>query len=263
MTVGIVILGIVAVLLFFGAAERYFDRLGMTSWLTFLIVLALIIGAVMPEVRAERFVMTVGGFVVPTVVFILIFVLSVRGGSNALRILVALAAVGAIVTAFRLLTGIATTGALTAFFLLSGVIGGAVAMAAAGTRTGSLAAVLGGCVAGDAVSMAILRGAYGQTVYTLGGYGIFNAMIVGCAAALLLAEIVAAVRRGVEDRRTAASKLTAEAAKDEGLGESADSGDHARAGAEAARGEGMGADAEDAELGDLPPQSDDDIIGGD
>ena len=262
MTTGIVILGIVAVLLFFGAAERYFDRLGMTSWLTFLIVLALIIGAVMPEVRAERFVMTVGGFVVPTVVFILIFVLSVRGGSNALRILVALAAVGAIVTAFRLLTGIATTGALTAFFLLSGVIGGAVAMAAAGTRTGSLAAVLGGCVAGDAVSMAILRGAYGQTVYTLGGYGIFNAMIVGCAAALLLAGIVAGVRPGGGGRRTPASKLTAEAAKDEGLGESADSGDHARAGAEAARGEGLEAE-EDAELGDLPPQSDDDIIGGD
>ena len=263
MTTGIVILGIVAVLLFFGAAERYFDRLGMTSWLTFLIVLALIIGAVMPEVRAERFVMTVGGFVVPTVVFILIFVLSVRGGSNALRILVALLGIGAIVTAFRLLTGIATTGALTAFFLLSGVIGGAVAMAAAGTRTGSLAAVLGGCVAGDAVSMAILRGAYGQTVYTLGGYGIFNAMIVGCAAALLLAEIVAGVRPGVGDRRPAARERAGAAPKDEGLGESADSGDHARAGAEAARDKGMGADAEDAELGDLPPQSDDDIIGGD
>ena len=147
MTTGIVILGIVAVLLFFGAAERYFDRLGMTSWLTFLIVLALIIGAVMPEVRAERFVMTVGGFVVPTVVFILIFVLSVRGGSNALRILVALAAVGAIVTAFRLLTGIATTGALTAFFLLSGVIGGAVAMAAGGTRTGRIPWPWVGCLA--------------------------------------------------------------------------------------------------------------------
>ena len=80
------------------------------------------------------------------------------------------------------------------------------------------------------------------------------------------------MRRGVEDRRTAASKLTAEAAKDEGLGESADSGDHARAGAEASKGAGENAESakdegleaeEDAKLGDLPPQSDDDIIGGD
>ena len=61
MTIGLVLLGIIAVLLFFGAAEKYFDRLGLTSWLAFLLVLALIIGAVMPEVRAGTFVMTVGG----------------------------------------------------------------------------------------------------------------------------------------------------------------------------------------------------------
>ena len=107
MTTGIVILGIVAVLLFFGAAERYFDRLGMTSWLTFLIVLALIIGAVMPEVRAERF-RNDGGRALSYrrwCSYSYSYCPFAGGGSNALRILVALAAVGAIVTAFRLLTG--------------------------------------------------------------------------------------------------------------------------------------------------------------
>ena len=212
MTVGIVILGIVAVLLFFGAAERYFVRLGMTSWLTFLVVLALIIGAVMPEVRTERFVMTVGGFVVPAVVFVLVFVLAAKNGS-ALRTLLAAVAAGALCAGFRLLTGITTTGGLTAFFLLTGIIGGAVAFAFAGSRLGSAAAVFGGCIAGDIVSMAVLR-AYGAPVFTLGGYGIFNAMIVGCASALILAEAVYAARRSIEDRRIAAERLSAEAAED-------------------------------------------------
>ena len=80
------------------------------------------------------------------------------------------------------------------------------------------------------------------------------------------------MRRGAEDRRIAASKLTAEAAKDEGLGESTVNGDRSRAGAEASKGAGENAESakgegleaeEDAELNDLPPQSDDDIIGGD
>ena len=239
MTTGIVILGIVAVLLFFGAAERYFDRLGITSWLTFLIVLALIIGAVVPEVRTDSFVMTVGGFAVPAVAFVLIFVLAVRGGGSVLRILLALASETALVVAFRMMTGAESEGAVTVFFLLSGFIGGSVCCAVAGTRAGSIAAVLGGCIAGDAVSMAVLRGAYGQTVYTLGGYGIFNAMIIGCASALVFAEITGAVRRASENRRIAAERLNAESAADEGI----------TGGGE--------------ERSDCTQHSDDDIIGGD
>ncbi len=215
MTTGIIILGITAVLLFFGAAERYFDRLGMTSWLAFLIILALIIGAVMPEVRTNGFVMTVGGFVVPAVVFVVVLAVSARKG-NILRTLLALAVQAALTVAFRMFTGTETTGALTAFFLLTGFIGGAAAYAIAGSRLGCVAAIFGGCIVGDAASMGLLSGAYGFSPFTLGGYGIFNAMIVGCAASLLTAEIVCAVRRSIENRSVAARRLEAEAAEDVG-----------------------------------------------
>lgn len=225
MTTGIIILGIVAVLLFFGAAERYFDRLGMTSWLTFLIVLALIIGAVMPEVRTDGFVMTVGGFAVPAVVTVLLFVLSARDG-NVLRTLLALAAEAAVCAGFRFIIGIPTSGGLIAFFLLTGFIGGAVSFAVAGSRLGAVAAVFGGCLVGDAISMGLMRGFYGGQ-FTLGGYGIFNAMIIGCASALAIAEIVYYVRRSVENRRIAARRLTAEAAEDAGLSRDSSSGSDA------------------------------------
>lgn len=214
MTTGIIILGITAVLLFFGAAERYFDRLGMTSWLAFLIILALIIGAVMPEVRTNGFVMTVGGFVVPAVVFVVVLAVSARKG-NILRTLLALVVQAALTVAFRMFTGTETTGALTAFFLLTGFIGGAAAYAVAGSRLGCVAAVFGGCIVGDTASMGLMSG-YGFSPFTLGGYGIFNAMIVGCAAALVTAEIVCAVRRSIENRSVTARRLEAEAAEDVG-----------------------------------------------
>ena len=213
MTTGIVILGITAVLLFFGAAERYFDRLGMTSWLTFLIVLALIIGAVMPEVHVGALVMTVGGFGVPLVAFIILLAVAGKDG-NMLRSLLALVVVAAVAVSFRMITGLGSTGAVVAFFLLTGFVGGAAAAGVAGDRLGAVAAAFGGCIAGDASRMAVIRSAEGGGIFTVGGYGIFNAMIIGAAAALLTAEAVEAVRRAAENRRIAAERLTAEAAED-------------------------------------------------
>ena len=213
MTTGIVILGITAVLLFFGAAERYFDRLGMTSWLTFLIVLALIIGAVMPEVHVGALVMTVGGFGVPLVAFIILLAIAGKEG-NMLRSILALVVVAAIAVSVRMITGLGSTGAVVAFYLLCGFVGGAAAAGTAGDRIGALAAVFGGCIAGDAISMAVIRSSEGGGIFTVGGYGIFNAMIIGAASALLVAEAVGAVRRAAENRRIAFEKLTAEAAED-------------------------------------------------
>ena len=216
MTTGIIILGIVAVLLFFGVAERYFDRLGMTSWLTFLIVLALIIGAVMPEVRTGNFVMTIGGFAVPAVVFVLLTVFAAREG-NILRTLLALTAQAAVCVALRAVIGTDETGAVTAFFLLAGFIGGSISYAIAGTRLGAAAAIFGGGIIGDIISMGLIRSMNGQGVFTMGGYGIFNAMIIGCATALIFAEIVYAVRRSIRNKRLAERRLSAEAAEDAGL----------------------------------------------
>ena len=64
MTIGIATLAVVAVLLFFGAAERFFDRAGLTSWLAFLLTLALIVGAVISTVTVlgySAMAATIGG----------------------------------------------------------------------------------------------------------------------------------------------------------------------------------------------------------
>lgn len=213
MTIGLVTLGIVAVLMFFGAAEKYFDRLGLTSWLTFLLVLALIVGAVMPEVATEMFVMTIGGFAVPLVVSVILFAMVGRRG-GALRAVLSLVVVAMATVALRLLVGVGDSTLVLVSSLLIGFVGGALAFLAAGTRLGTLAGAIGGCVIGDVVSAGLLRMFFDVQAYTIGGYGIFDALVIAAVFGLITAEIVAAARRLTERRHSTAHELTAEAGED-------------------------------------------------
>lgn len=213
MTIGLIILGILAVMLFFGAAEKYFDRLGLTSWLTFLLILALIVGAVVPEIKTEGFIMTVGGFIIPLIVGVIILIFAVKDG-EALRTSLAIPVVAALTVMFRLVIGVNSTATVLATSLLIGFVGGAAAYLAAGSRLGTLAGALGGCIIGDAISAALLRGLFGYQTLTLGGYGIFDGMIIAATFGLIMAETVAAVRRAVGGRLAKEQDLNAEAGED-------------------------------------------------
>ncbi len=215
-TIGLIILGILAVMLFFGAAEKYFDRLGLTSWLTFLLLLALIIGAVVPEIKTEGVVITVGGFIVPTVVAVIVLVFAVKSG-EAVRTVIAILVTAAVTAMFRVLMGTETSGAVITFSLLVGFVGGAAAYLSAGSRLGTIAGAIGGCVIGDTVTAAIIGGMNGGAM-TIGGYGIFDGMIIAAAFGLIMAETVAAVRRAAENKRIKEKSLNAEAGEDEGDG---------------------------------------------
>lgn len=213
MTIGLVTLGIVAVLMFFGAAEKYFDRLGLTSWLTFLIVLALIIGAVMPEITAGAFVMTIGGFAVPLVVAIVLMAVAVKRGET-LRSVLSVIIVGMSTVAFRLLVGVNSSMLVLVSSLLIGFAGGAIAYLSAGSRIGTLVGAVGGCVLGDVVSAGFMRMFFNIDTYTIGGFGIFDSLVIAAVFGLAVAEIVSAVRRLTENRRSAATGLSAEAGED-------------------------------------------------
>lgn len=213
MTIGLVILGIVAVMLFFGAAEKYFDRLGLTSWLTFLLVLALIIGAVMPEINAGMLTITVGGFIVPFVVLAVVFALTFRSG-NFFRPLVSVLVVAMTAVAFRLIVGVGSAAQVLVCSLLTGFIGGALAFLTAGSRLGTIAGAMGGCIIGDAVSAGLLRAFFDVENFVLGGFGIFDSIVISAAFGLLALETVAFVKRKADDRRSASLALNAEAAED-------------------------------------------------
>ncbi|MBR6788877.1 MAG: hypothetical protein IKM44_03625 [Clostridia bacterium] len=212
MTIGLVILGISAVLLFFGVAEKFFDRLGLTSWLAFLLILALIVGAVTPELRTDFFVITVGGFIVPLVVGIILFAIASRQGSFA-KTLLSVFLVTSVATLFRIVMSSETVNVL-ASNLIIGFVCGAVAFLCAGSRLGALAGGMLGVDLGDLISAISYAYILGEGILTLGS-GIFDGIIISTAFALVVAEIAFAITTKMERRKTEKTLTEAEFAKDE------------------------------------------------
>ncbi len=119
MTIGLVILGIVAVLIFFGVAEKFFRKIGISNPIAFLLVLALVIGAVVPNIRiGSAFEMNVSGFLIP-IVLVVLFSVMVGFNSDLARAFVAMVAVAGVAVATGTLISTTTlAGQVTASVII-------------------------------------------------------------------------------------------------------------------------------------------------
>ena len=191
MVIGLIILGILAIMLFFGTLENYFNRIGLTSWFTFIIILALAIGAVVPEIRTDAFNIVVGGYIVPLVVFVVLIGFTAKYGNIIRTILSTLAVVG-ITALLRYLLSPTSTSLVYAFSIALGFIGGGLAFLVAGERIGTLTAVFGGAVIGDTLAVTIFQTG---TTLVLGGNGLFDGLIIASVFGILALELVNAMRK--------------------------------------------------------------------
>ena len=78
MIIGLVLLGLVAVLLFFGVAERVFKSFGVAYWLAFIMVGVLIGCAFIPSFSIGAVSFNVAGFIAPLVFAAVFFFLAGR-----------------------------------------------------------------------------------------------------------------------------------------------------------------------------------------
>lgn len=214
MTIGLVILGIVAVLIFFGAAERYFDMLGITSWLAFLIILAFVLGAVVPAFELGMFSVGVGGFIIPLIVTILLLAMTKKSGS-IWRALPAIAAAAAVAAGFKLLMR-PTGDDVLALSLITGFAAGALAFIIADSRINILIAAIAGITLGDIIGSSVTFAVTDAEMIYLGGSGVFDALIIAAAFGLVMYEAVAAFKK-IRLSKTARADLSAEAAEDMAL----------------------------------------------
>lgn len=215
MTIGLVLLGIISALLFFGAAEPYFDRLGMTSWLAFLLTLGLIIGAVIPEIRTESLTITVSGFVMPLIVGVIVTALAFKHG-DGLRTMLGIILVGMTTVAFRLIIRPDTQATLILAAVITGIVGGSVAYMSTNSKVGVIAASITGCVIGDLAASALNYGVFGAETFVIGGNSIFDAIIIAAVAGTLLGILVDKIRSGMRNRATHNKYLAAETAEELG-----------------------------------------------
>ncbi len=213
MTIGLILLAIVSVLIFFGATERFFRRLGLPNWLAFLLVLALIVGAIVPSVRIGRFSMNVGGFLIPVIIMVILDV--IMGVSPELfRTGIATLAVAAVALGVRVLLRPVNGGMILTSSLIVGFVGGAIAYLIGGTRLSTLSSVMGGIVLGDILTNLVYVFGVGNMSYSLGTRGVFDSIIIASVFGIALYELVAIAKRTAGNKRLKNSSLNFEGGED-------------------------------------------------
>lgn len=211
MTIGLILLAVAAIFMFFGGAERFFSKIGLPGWAAFLMVLALVAGAVIPQIRfSNAFSINLGGFLIPLAVMAVFFFLC-AGKDNKIKALLSIVAVTAVCVAVRMLIPMSSVGLTVTVSVVIGFVGAAVSCIISQSRLPALIGVLGGIVTGDVIALLIDRFLINGSFVALGSSGVFDAIIIGVVIALIIAEALAAIKKHSVSRR----KITqAEAAED-------------------------------------------------
>lgn len=200
MSTGMLILTVVAVLVFFGVAQRVLDRMRLTDRQALVLVAAMFVGTLLPNLSFGRVSISLGGAVIPLGVC---GYLLVRAGSGRE---VARALAGAVLTA-------AAIYALSVFLpdepeemwiepnLLYGLSGGIIACLLGRSRRAAFICGVLGTLLADLAGAAVLwsRGVEQQLV--LGGAGLVDTVVVSGILAVLLAELVGEIMERVQRGR--------------------------------------------------------------
>ncbi len=211
MIIGLVLLGLVVALLFLGIAQRVFKSFGISYWLAFVVVAALIGSAFIPTFTAGGVSVSVAGFITPILAATVFFVLSYRSG-ELLRAIVALASVFATYVAIAVMLPRVLDETSAAD--ISGVLCGIVAFAVGKTRVSVLASTFGGMALGDVIASVVSMFAYGGAP-RVGSAAAFDAIIIASVLAIVLFEAAAGIKRATNRRNRALCEAAEEFDPDE------------------------------------------------
>ena len=190
MSIGMVLLTVAAIFVFFGVAQRVLDRMYLSDRAALVVISLMFFGTLLPNLTFGNVQVSIGGGLIP--VGICIYLL-VRAGTNKERLR---ALLGSVLTA-----GIVY--AVSAFVLpdepeqlpfdpmyLNGIIAGLIAYAFGRSRRGAFICGVLGVLLAD-VTVAVVNRMNGiQQTLVIGGGGAFDAMVIAGLLAVVLAELV-------------------------------------------------------------------------
>lgn len=196
MIIGLVLLGLVAIMIFFGFTNKFFRKIGVSNWLAFIVVVALVVGVIVPNIPiGSRFAMNVGGFGLPLVLTFILMIM-IGANNNLLRSAISLVAVASVCVSVKMLILPTSMGMEILSAVIIGVVGGGVAYIIARSRVGSIAAAMGGIVLGDVVTALLYYFVTGtSSAVMLGVFGTFDAIIIATVTSIVILEVVSSMRK--------------------------------------------------------------------
>ena len=190
MSIGMVLLTVAAIFVFFGVAQRVLDRMYLSDRAALVLISLMFFGTLLPNLTFGSVQVSIGGGLIP--VGICVYLL-VRAGTNKERLR---ALLGSVLTA-----GIVY--AVSAFVLpdepeqlpfdpmyLNGIIAGLIAYAFGRSRRGAFICGVLGVLLADVTVAVVNRMNDIQQTLIIGGGGAFDAMVIAGLLAVVLAELV-------------------------------------------------------------------------
>lgn len=202
MSIGMVVLTVAAVLVFFGVAQRVLDRMHLTDKMALVLIGAMFVGTLLPNVELGKASISIGGCVIPLGVCAYLFI-KADEGKERLR-----AAIGAVLTA-------AAVYALSALLpnepeqmwldpnLIYGLAGGLIAWLLGRSRRAAFICGVIGVLLADIVTALVNWNNGIDQQLVLGGAGIGDTVVISGILAVLLAELVGEITERLTRRKEA------------------------------------------------------------
>lgn len=202
-SLGLIALGVVAALVYFGVAQRTLDRMRLTDTQALVFIALMILGSFLtvPLLRGRvQVTLNMGGAVIPLA--LAVYLLAQAGTAwERWRALGAGVATGVVIWLLTRITDFGPHGGTSPMLdplWLFALLGGAIAYALGRSRRAAfVAAVLGVLIADVASIVGALR-AGRLAVYPLGGAGVFDAVVVAGVFAVALAEVFGETREALQ-----------------------------------------------------------------
>ena len=200
MSIGTIVLTVVAVLIFFGALERVLDRMRLTDRAALLLIAAMFVGTLLPNIQLGRVSLGIGGAVIPLGVCVYLLIRA-NESREVWRSLIGAVLTGAAVFGLSMLLPDEPEEMFMDPNLLYGLAGGAIAWLLGRSRRGAFICGVMGVILAD-VATAILNWSRGvDQRLVLGGAGIADTVVISGVLAVLLAELVGEIAERVARTR--------------------------------------------------------------
>lgn len=189
MSIGMILLIVIALLILFGALQRVLDRMALSDRQALACVAAIFIGGWLPDIPLGFIRINIGGALVPLIVCVYLF-LHADTARERIRVLIASLVAAAAVTAISMLFPADPTAMPFDPMILYGACAGLIAWLLGRSRRNAFIAGILGIIISDLVAGIAVRMRGVDQVIHLGGAGALDAVVISGVIGVLMCELV-------------------------------------------------------------------------
>ena len=198
MSIGMILLIVIAVLILFGVLQRVLDRMALTDRQALCVLAAIFIGGWLPEIDLGLFTLNIGGALVPLIVCVYLL-LRAGTGKERIRALAASALTAAAIFALGLLLPADPVQMpMLDPMILYGVAAGLIAWVLGRSRRSAFIAGVLGVIAVDLITGISLRIRGVDQAIHLGGAGALDAVVLAGVIGVLMCELTGEIMERIQ-----------------------------------------------------------------